>query len=56
MTGTQQPARNCSGCGALTTSKRGRCWACRYKRPHPEDALTGGRWVPRRGILVWVAS
>lgn len=53
-------ARPCGGCARMTEHDDRLCASCRvtYReaksyKPQPEDAATGGRWVPRGGVLVW---
>ena len=41
----------CTHCGGRTRSKTGAHAKCRHDADH---ALTGGRWVMRRGIQVWL--
>lgn len=52
----------CPWCHARTQSTEPLCQTCRGWRtrlnsrgiPTPDDALTGGRWVGKKGIAVWV--
>lgn len=55
---TYRPRTKCRQCGESHRGKYDTCRACRTRSkadiyPEREIALTGGRWVRRRGILVW---